>query len=68
MTKTDYTLNLLRQGWHTALSCALAGGCLSLSQRVGDYRRKGWDIRDKWRTTPSGSRIKAYRCLGRVAR
>jgi hypothetical protein len=68
MTKTAYTLDLLHQGWHTALSSAKAGGCISLSQRVGGYRREGWDIRDKWLSTPSGSRIKAYRCLGRVAR
>ena len=60
MTKTARTLELLRAGWVTPLDCALNGGCLSLSQRVGDLRRAGWGILDGWRVLPSGARVKEY--------
>jgi hypothetical protein len=60
-THKEVTLSLLRRGWTTALECAQAGGCLSLSQRVGEFRRAGVSVIDKWITTPSGARIKAYR-------
>jgi hypothetical protein len=60
-THKEVTLSLLRRGWTTALECAQQGGVYSLSQRVGDLRRAGVVVADKWITTPSGARIKAYR-------
>ena len=60
MTKTERTLELLRAGWVTPLDCALNGGVWSLSPRVGDLRRAGWLILDRWQTLPSGARVKAY--------
>ena len=67
MTKTARTLELLRAGWVTPIDCALQGGCLSLSQRVGDLRRAGWWIDDNWTITDGGARIKAYRAVCRPA-
>jgi len=38
MTKLERTIALLRRGWLTSLESAQRGGCLSLSQRVGELR------------------------------
>lgn len=35
-------------------------GIAALSQRCGDLRRMGYDIRDEWVTTATGARIKRY--------
>ena len=61
MTHIEKTIELLRAGWTTALESAQKGGCLSLSQRVGELRRHGYTVRDVWVDTKSGARIKAYR-------
>lgn len=61
MSHTATTLALLKSGWTTALECATKGGCLSLSQRVGDFSRAGVAIEKKWVKTPGGARVLAYR-------
>ena len=63
MTHTQRTIQLLRAGWITALQSAQKGGCLSLSQRVGELRREGLYVADKWVCTQSGARVKAYKLL-----
>jgi hypothetical protein len=63
MTKEAKTLKLLKSGWITSLDCALKGGCLSLSQRVSNWRSAGYVIGSKWVVTRSGSRVMAYRLL-----
>jgi hypothetical protein len=60
-THTQRTITLLHRRWLTALECAQAGGCLSLSQRVGDLRRAGVNVLDRWQKTSGGARVKAYR-------
>ena len=60
-TKLQTTIQLLRKGWTTALDSALAGGYLSLSQRVGDLERGGACIARKWVETKGGAKIMAYR-------
>lgn len=35
-------------------------GIAALSQRVGDLRKLGWPIRDKWEETKNGATIKRY--------
>lgn len=64
MNHKQTTLMLLRKGWTTALQSAQAGGCLSLSQRIGEFRRDGLTVVDKWITTDSGARVKAYKIIG----
>ena len=63
MNHTQKTIDLLRAGWTTALQSAQKGGCLSLSQRVGELRRSGLYVADKWVTTGGGARVKAYRII-----
>lgn len=63
MKKHERTLMLLKRGWITALDSALLGGCLSLSQRVGEFKRSGVHIADKWVTTENGARVKAYKVI-----
>jgi hypothetical protein len=75
-TKLEKTIALLKRGWQTSLSCAQAGGCHSLSQRVGELRNHEvltfdgefhkiylarFDIEERWISLPSGSRVKAWR-------
>ena len=61
MTHIAKTIKLLRKGWLTALQSAQQGGCLSLSQRVGQLRKEGVNVQDKWVVTDRGARVKAYR-------
>ena len=63
MSATTRTLALLARGWTTALQSAQKGGCLSLSQRVGEFRRRGFLIDQKWVKTESGARVAAYRLV-----
>lgn len=76
-TKLEKTIALLKRGWQTSLSCAQAGGVLSLSQRISldirpmevlsvdDPWHKSYvarfDIAEKWIDLPSGSRVKAWK-------
>lgn len=62
--KIERTIELLRRGWLTALESATNGGVLALSQRIGELKGT-YRVLDKWVTTPSGARIKAYRIVGR---
>jgi hypothetical protein len=63
MTHTARTIQLLRRGWVTAMQSARAGGCLALSQRVGELRRSGLYVADKWVVTEGGARVKAYKLI-----
>ena len=65
MKQTQRTIELLERGWITALASAQMGGCLSLSQRVGELKRSGVTVIDKWVTTNEGARVKAYRIVNR---
>lgn len=60
-TKQDRLLTLLKREWLTPLEAAERVGIMSLSQRCGDFRRAGLNVLDKWVTTATGSRVKAYR-------
>lgn len=65
MTSTDRTLALLSRGWLTSLESAMKGGCLSLSQRVGEFKARGFKIDEKWVKTQGGARVKAYRLVAK---
>ena len=51
---------IMSKRWVTALDSALLGCPMALSQRVGDLKREGYKVRDKWVITEGGSRVKAY--------
>ena len=59
--KTATSIRLMRRGWTTAIQSALAGGALALSQRVGELRRAGAPVIDKWVRTDGGALVKAYK-------
>lgn len=61
--QTAISIRLMRKGWLTALQSAQQGGVLSLSQRVGELRKAGVRIADKWVQTRKGARVKAYRIV-----
>jgi hypothetical protein len=65
MNHKQRTIQMLERGWLTALASAQMGGCLSLSQRVGELKRSGVTVIDKWVTTNDGARVKAYRIVNR---
>lgn len=52
---------LLKEGWVTPLDALNRANCLSLSQRIGNFRSEGVRIEDKWVDLPSGKQVKAYR-------
>jgi hypothetical protein len=56
-------LELLRRGWLTPLQALQQAGCLSLSQRVGEFKRAGIRIEDAWVALPNGKRVKQYRAV-----
>jgi hypothetical protein len=59
--KLETSIKLMHRGWTTALQSALAGGVLSLSQRVGELEREGVSVLRKWVDTQGGARVMAYR-------
>ena len=61
--KLETSIRLMRKGWTTAMQSALAGGVLSLSQRVGELERDGMLIMRKWVETSGGARVRAYRIV-----
>jgi hypothetical protein len=60
-TMSDKLLHLLKQRYITPLDALKHAGCLSLSQRCGEYRRRGLKVQDKWVELGGGKRCKAYR-------
>lgn len=62
----DVTVMLLRRSWTSALDSARRGGCLALSQRVGELRGT-YVIADRWVKSMTGARFKEYRIVGRKA-
>lgn len=61
MTMHDKLLKLLRRKWVSPLTALNEAQCLSLAQRVSQWRAAGIAIKDKWVDLPSGKRVKAYR-------
>ncbi|MDO9313374.1 MAG: helix-turn-helix domain-containing protein [Burkholderiaceae bacterium] len=62
-TKKHKLLKLLKAQWTTPIEALEACGILSLSQRVSEWRAAGVVILDKWVTTGTGARVKAYRVV-----
>jgi hypothetical protein len=60
-TKFDRLQKLMRRRWVSPLIALNECGLLSLAQRVSNMRRDGIKVIDRWETTKSGSRHKAYR-------
>lgn len=63
MTMKRDLLALLSRKWVSPLVALNECGCLSLAQRVSEWKRDGVSISDKWVESPSGKRFKAYRIV-----
>ena len=61
MTRTESLRRTLAVRWLTPLEAAQVCGVFSLSQRVGDFRRQGIEVMDRWVKLPSGARVKSYK-------
>lgn len=59
----DRLLNLLKRQYVTPLDALSKAGCLSLSQRAGDFAREGYTVLKRWVDLPNGKRVKAYRVV-----
>lgn len=57
-------LSLLKTRYITPLDALKHAGCLSLSQRCGEFRKAGVKVTDKWVRLGSGKRVKAYKVIG----
>lgn len=63
-TKMQKLERVLRRRWLSSLDSALLGMPISLSQRVGDLRRSGVTVIDRWVTSATGARYKEYHVVG----
>ena len=59
-TMQQKLLELLKTRYITPLDALTLAGCLSLSQRCGEFRRAGITVLDKWVDLDNGKRVKAY--------
>jgi len=61
MTQHQIIVKLARRGWISPMDALNAGGGMKLSTRVGELRKNGYLILDKWH--PS-KKFKLYKCVG----
>jgi hypothetical protein len=61
MTQHQIIVKLAKKRWISPLDAFKEGGGMKLSTRVGELRRAGYTILDKWHPSKS---FKLYRCVG----
>jgi hypothetical protein len=64
LTMEQRLLKLLGRKWASPITALSEVGCMSLAQRVSQWRRAGVSIADKWVESGNGKRFKAYRLNG----
>ena len=60
MTMKESLLKLLKRRWLSPVDALRLAGCMSLSQRCGEFRRDGIHVVDLW-VKSKGKRYKTYR-------
>jgi hypothetical protein len=60
MTMKESLLKLLKRQWLSPVDALRLAGCMSLSQRCGEFRRDGVNVVDRW-VEQGGKRFKTYR-------
>ena len=60
VTQYDLIIKCLKKGWKSPANAYSEAGTMKLSTRVGELRRKGYTILDKWH--PS-KKYKLYRLI-----
>lgn len=66
MSQHQLILKQLRRGWTTPIDALRESGSMKLATRVGELRRAGVAIMDKW-VEVNGKRFKVYR-IARTAK
>ena len=66
MTQHESILKHLRRDWISGLDALKLCGTMKLATRVGELRRAGYDIKDRWQEA-NGKRFKAYRLKAKTA-
>ena len=61
MTQAQIIVKLAKKRWISPIDAFKEGGGMKLSTRVGELRRAGYTILDKWHPSKS---FKLYRCVG----
>ena len=61
MTQYQIIVKIAKKRWISPIDAFQEGGGMKLATRVGELRRAGYTILDKWH--PS-RRYKLYRCVG----
>jgi len=61
MSQYEIIVKLAKKRWISPLDAFTNGGGMKLSTRVGELRRAGYTILDKWHPSKS---YKLYRCVG----
>jgi hypothetical protein len=64
MKMHEQLLDLLKQQWVTPLDALNKAGCLSLSQRAGNFAAQGLNVQKRWVDLPNGKRVMSYRIEG----
>lgn len=60
-TQHQAILSILEDGsFLTGRDAVFMCDCMRLSNRIGELKEKGYNIRDEWITTLKGKRIKKY--------
>ena len=62
MTMKISLLKLLKRRWLSPVDALRLAGCMSLSQRCGEFRRDGVNVVDRW-VEQGGKRFKSYRIV-----
>ena len=61
MTQAQIIVKLAKKRWISPIDAFKEGGGMKLSTRVGELRRNGYTILDKWHPSKS---FKLYKCIG----
>lgn len=57
----DRLMKLMKRRYVTPLDALKHAGCMSLAQRVSQWRAAGVKVEDKWVHLDGGKRVKSYR-------
>lgn len=60
-TQYDLIIKSLKKGWKSPANAFSEAGTMKLSTRVGELRKKGYTILDKWHPSKA---YKLYKCVG----
>jgi hypothetical protein len=63
MTKKAKLLKLMQRQWVSPIKALQDVGILSLSQRVGEFKRAGVNVQTRWARSAAGARFCEYRVV-----